>query len=184
MQSVSAPNRAEPVTVVRCLIGDSPYLEGQFPYLYPAGTRISLVTLIFVDTWCLKTVAYLVATEELLTDNLICCTFKTLDYYNSPQITTTHASILNLLQPPLVVASLQASNKGYFLHPSGSRTAPGLEIREYCSGDLLRWPRDKLYPQKLALTPPTTGGSSLGIVRSQTKATVAFSVTFLFLYNE
>jgi hypothetical protein len=27
----------------------------------------------------------------------------------------------------------------------------GLEIREYGRGDPLRWPRDNLYPQKLAL---------------------------------
>jgi hypothetical protein len=35
----------------------------------------------------------------------------------------------------------------------------------------LRWPRDTLYPQKLALTSPTSGGRSVGIVRSRTKAT-------------
>jgi hypothetical protein len=33
----------------------------------------------------------------------------------------------------------------------------------------LRWP--PLYPQKLALTSPTGGGRSFGIVRSRTKAT-------------
>jgi hypothetical protein len=31
-------------------------------------------------------------------------------------------------------------------------------------GDPLRWPRDTLYPQKLALTSPTSGGRSVGIV--------------------
>jgi hypothetical protein len=35
----------------------------------------------------------------------------------------------------------------------------------------LRWQRDSLYPQKLALISPTSGGLSVGIVRSQTKAT-------------
>jgi hypothetical protein len=30
---------------------------------------------------------------------------------------------------------------------------------------LLRWPRDTLYPLKWALTPPTSGGRSVGIVR-------------------
>jgi hypothetical protein len=35
----------------------------------------------------------------------------------------------------------------------------------------LRSPRDTLYPQKLALTLPTTGGRSVGIVRSRTIAT-------------
>jgi hypothetical protein len=32
----------------------------------------------------------------------------------------------------------------------------------------LRWPRDTLYPQKLALTSPTSGGRSIGIVRLRT----------------
>jgi hypothetical protein len=37
--------------------------------------------------------------------------------------------------------------------------------------DPLRWPRNTLYRQKLALTSPACGGRSVGIVRSQTKAT-------------
>jgi hypothetical protein len=37
--------------------------------------------------------------------------------------------------------------------------------------DPLRRPRDSLYPQKLALTSPTSGGRSVGIVRLRTKAT-------------
>jgi hypothetical protein len=45
-----------------------------------------------------------------------------------------------------------------------------LEIREYDRGDPLRWPRDTLYKQKLALTSPTSGGRSVGIVLSWTKA--------------
>jgi hypothetical protein len=47
----------------------------------------------------------------------------------------------------------------------------GLEIREYGSGDPLYWPRNTLYPQKLALTSPTSGGRSVRIVRSRTQAT-------------
>jgi hypothetical protein len=35
-------------------------------------------------------------------------------------------------------------------------------------GDPLRWPRHTLYPQKLALTSPTSGGRSVGIVRLRT----------------
>jgi hypothetical protein len=50
----------------------------------------------------------------------------------------------------------------------------GLEIREYDRGDPSRWPRDTFYPQKLALTLPTSGGRSVGIVRSRTKATEFF----------
>jgi hypothetical protein len=47
----------------------------------------------------------------------------------------------------------------------------GLENREYGRGDPLRWPRDTLDPQKLALTSPTSGGRSVVIVRLRTKAT-------------
>jgi hypothetical protein len=53
----------------------------------------------------------------------------------------------------------------------------GLENREYGRGDPLRWPRDTLYPQKLALISPTCGGRSVGIVRLRNKATV-----FIFLF--
>jgi hypothetical protein len=37
-----------------------------------------------------------------------------------------------------------------------------------CRGDPLRFPRDILYPLKLALTSPTSGGRSVGIVRLRT----------------
>jgi hypothetical protein len=47
----------------------------------------------------------------------------------------------------------------------------GLENREYGREDPLRWPRDTLYPQNLALTSPTSGGRSVGIVRLWAKAT-------------
>jgi hypothetical protein len=47
----------------------------------------------------------------------------------------------------------------------------GLEIREYGRGDPLRFPRHTLFPQKLALTSPTSDSRSVGIVRSRTKAT-------------
>jgi hypothetical protein len=47
----------------------------------------------------------------------------------------------------------------------------GLENSEYGRGDPLRWPSDTFYPQKLALASPTSGGRSVGIVRSLTKAT-------------
>jgi hypothetical protein len=45
-----------------------------------------------------------------------------------------------------------------------------LENREYGRGDRLRCPRDTLHPQKLALTSPTSGSCSVGLVRSRTKA--------------
>jgi hypothetical protein len=47
----------------------------------------------------------------------------------------------------------------------------GLENLEYGRRDLSRWPRDNLYPQKLALTSPTSGGRSVDIVCSRTHAT-------------
>jgi hypothetical protein len=52
--------------------------------------------------------------------------------------------------------------------------ATGLKSREYGLGDPLRWPLDALYPQKLAQTSPTSGGLSVGIVRSRTQAAEFF----------
>ena len=41
-----------------------------------------------------------------------------------------------------------------------------------------------LYPQKLALTSPTGGGRSVGIVRSRTKATeFSFSISYIVSFN-
>jgi hypothetical protein len=41
-------------------------------------------------------------------------------------------------------------------------------------GNSLRWPRNTLYQQKSALTSPTSGGRSVGIVRLRTTATELF----------
>jgi hypothetical protein len=46
----------------------------------------------------------------------------------------------------------------------------GLENQEYGRGDPLRWPRDNLYQQKLALTSPSSVGRPVGIIRSRTEA--------------
>jgi hypothetical protein len=54
----------------------------------------------------------------------------------------------------------------------------GLESREYGRSDPSRWPRGTLYPQKLALTSPTSGGHSVGIVRSRTQTTELFNGVF------
>jgi hypothetical protein len=54
-----------------------------------------------------------------------------------------------------------------------------LEIREYDRRDPSRRPRGTLYPQKLALTSPTSGGRSVGIVLSRTQAT-EFSLVLAF----
>jgi hypothetical protein len=56
----------------------------------------------------------------------------------------------------------------------------GLENRQYDRGCPLRWPRDTVYPQKLALTSRTSGGRSVGIARSLTQATELFC---LLLYG-
>jgi hypothetical protein len=56
----------------------------------------------------------------------------------------------------------------------------GLENREYGRGDPLRWPRDTLHPQKLALTSPTSGGSSVGIILLRAKSTEFVAVTYIF----
>jgi hypothetical protein len=47
----------------------------------------------------------------------------------------------------------------------------GLETEINGRKDSLRWPCDTLYPQKLALTSPTSGGRSVGIVCLPTKTT-------------
>jgi hypothetical protein len=54
--------------------------------------------------------------------------------------------------------------------------------REYGRGDPLRLPLETLYPQKLALISPKSGGRLVGIDRSQTKSTQF--VCFLFLLGK
>jgi hypothetical protein len=55
----------------------------------------------------------------------------------------------------------------------------GLEIREYGWKDPSHWPHGTLYPLKLALTSPTSGGRSVSTVNSQTQATeFSFSSAF------
>jgi hypothetical protein len=49
-----------------------------------------------------------------------------------------------------------------------------LENLEYCRRDPSRWQRGTLYPQKLSLISPTSGGRSVGIIRSRTQATEFF----------
>jgi hypothetical protein len=56
----------------------------------------------------------------------------------------------------------------------------GLESQEYGRREPSRWPRGTFYPRKLALTSPTSGGRSIGIVRSRTEAT-EFSLVFLII---
>jgi hypothetical protein len=50
-----------------------------------------------------------------------------------------------------------------------------VENREYGCRDPSHWPRGTLYPQNSAVTSPTSGGRSVGIVRSRTQ-TMEFSL--------
>jgi hypothetical protein len=51
------------------------------------------------------------------------------------------------------------------------RSGSCLENREYGRRDPSRWPRGTLNPQKFAIISPTSGGRTVGVVRSQTQAT-------------
>jgi hypothetical protein len=73
--------------------------------------------------------------------------------------------VVNLERGPLSLVSTIEELLGR--NSSGS----DLENQEYGRGDPLRWSRDTLYPQKLALTSPTSSGRSVDIVRSWVKAT-------------
>jgi hypothetical protein len=60
----------------------------------------------------------------------------------------------------------------------------GLKNREYGFRDPSRWPRCSLYRQNLELTSTTSGGLSVGIVRSRAQATeFSFSSFRDFHYN-
>jgi hypothetical protein len=52
-----------------------------------------------------------------------------------------------------------------------NKRGSGQENRDYCRRDPSRWSCSTIYPQKLALTSPSRGGRSVGIIRSRTKAT-------------
>jgi hypothetical protein len=63
------------------------------------------------------------------------------------------------------------SGTGLRSYLNGKVAAPIYKTEINGRGDSLRWPRDILYPLKLALTSPTSGVRSVGIVRLWTKAT-------------
>jgi hypothetical protein len=81
--------------------------------------------------------------------------------------------VVDLERGPLSLVSTTEELLGR--NSSGS----GLENREYGRREQSCWPRGTLYPQKLALSSPTSGGSVAGIVRLQTQAT-EFSFFFQF----
>jgi hypothetical protein len=53
----------------------------------------------------------------------------------------------------------------------GRSSGSGVENLEYGRRDPSRCPRGSLSPPKLAVTPPTSGGRSVGIVSSRIQAT-------------
>jgi hypothetical protein len=57
-----------------------------------------------------------------------------------------------------------------------------LENQEYGCRDLLCWPGNTMYPQKLALTSPTSDGRLVSIVCSRAKA-VEFVCLFVFTFT-
>jgi hypothetical protein len=64
----------------------------------------------------------------------------------------------------------------------------GLKNRDYGRRHSSRWPHSTLYPQKFTLASPTSGGRSVGIVRSRTQAPefvlfVAMNVSGSFARN-
>jgi hypothetical protein len=61
-----------------------------------------------------------------------------------------------------------AQSREYNWRATWKSSDSGLESREIRRGDPLRSPRDILYPQNLTLTSPTSGGCSVGTVRSRT----------------
>jgi hypothetical protein len=52
----------------------------------------------------------------------------------------------------------------------------GLESENTAVGDPSHWPHCTLYPEKLALTLPTSGGRSVSIFRSRTQVTEFFYI--------
>jgi hypothetical protein len=74
--------------------------------------------------------------------------------------------IFRLFYIRLRLPSKQFQNLFFF----SSSWHTGLENWEYGWTDPSRWPRGTIYPQRSALTSPTSDGRSVGIVRSRTQA--------------
>jgi hypothetical protein len=67
--------------------------------------------------------------------------------------------------------------------PERKSSGSGLETRDYGLGIRRAYHATPLYPQKLALTSPTSGGCSVGIFRSRTKATELLLLLLLLNTN-
>jgi hypothetical protein len=59
----------------------------------------------------------------------------------------------------------------------GRSSSSGLDNQDYGCEDSFRSPRNTLYPQTLAVSPPTSSGHSVGIVLSRTQAMEYFLVS-------
>jgi hypothetical protein len=86
---------------------------------------------------------------------------------------TTRKKVVGLERFPL---SLVSTNEELLDKKSSGSC---LENRESGLRDPSRWPRGTLYPQKLAISSPTSGGRSVGIVRLQTQ-TMEFNYINIF----
>jgi hypothetical protein len=79
-------------------------------------------------------------------------------------------------------ASTRPREDSWELFQGNSGSGLGNEING--RGGPLRWPRDALYPLKLALTSPTSCGRSVGIVRLRTKTTELVFFVFVLEYKK
>jgi hypothetical protein len=100
---------------------------------------------------------------------------RVLDYISRglgsiPGTTRIKKKVVGLERGPL---SLVSTTEELFERKS---SGSGLENREYGRRDPSRWPRGTLYPQKLALTSPTSGGLPVVIVRSRAQTTEFFLI--------
>jgi hypothetical protein len=89
---------------------------------------------------------------------------------------TTRKKVVGLERGPL---SLVSTTEELLGRKSSSSC---LENRDYGRKDPSRWPRGTLDPQKLAITSPTSGGRSVGIVLSRTQ-TMEFSSVYVQLVS-
>jgi hypothetical protein len=89
----------------------------------------------------------------------------------SSSVQIQRSQVLSLALPDFQTSSGPGTG---FIQPreyNWGATWKKLENREYGRGDPLRWPHNTLCPQKLAITSPTSGGRSVGIVCMRAKAT-------------
>jgi hypothetical protein len=82
-----------------------------------------------------------------------------------------HQTIYNMTSAIWAHASPHSSEQNWQVHHKKSVPPKHNSGYNYAVYIPSRWPRDTLYPHKLALTSSTSGSHSVAIVRSRTKAT-------------